>query len=45
VLPKDVRDQLVTLILRTKEQSPLLIAASIIGMVWVSSGAVGVIER
>ena len=44
-LPKDVQDQLVTLILRTKEQSPLLIAASIIGMVWVSSGAVGVIER
>jgi uncharacterized BrkB/YihY/UPF0761 family membrane protein len=45
VLPKDVSDQLVTLILRTKEQSPLLIAVSIIGMVWVSSGAVGVIER
>jgi uncharacterized BrkB/YihY/UPF0761 family membrane protein len=45
VLPKDVHDQLVTLILRTQEQSPLLIAASIIGMVWVSSGAVGVIER
>jgi uncharacterized BrkB/YihY/UPF0761 family membrane protein len=45
VLPKDIRDQIVTLILRTKEQSPLLIAASIIGMVWVSSGAVGVIER
>ena len=45
VLPKDIHDQLVTLILRTKEQSPLLIAASIIGMVWVSSGAVGVIER
>jgi uncharacterized BrkB/YihY/UPF0761 family membrane protein len=45
VLPKDIRDQLVLLILRTKEQSPLLIAASIIGMVWVSSGAVGVIER
>jgi uncharacterized BrkB/YihY/UPF0761 family membrane protein len=45
VLPKDIRDQLVLLILRTKEQSPLLIAGSIIGMVWVSSGAVGVIER
>jgi len=45
VLPKDIRDQIVLLILRTKEQSPLLIAASIIGMVWVSSGAVGVIER
>jgi uncharacterized BrkB/YihY/UPF0761 family membrane protein len=45
VLPEDIRDQIVLLILRTKEQSPLLIAASIIGMVWVSSGAVGVIER
>ncbi len=45
VLPRDVHDQLVALILRTKEQSPLLIAASIIGMVWVCSGAVGVIER
>ena len=44
VLPKDIRDQLVLLILRTKEQSPLLIAASIIGMVWVA-GDVGVIER
>ena len=45
VLPKDVRDQLVTLILRTREQSPLLIATSIVAMVWVTSGAVGVIER
>ena len=45
VLPNDARDQLVTLILRTKQQSPLLIAVSILGMVWVSSGAVGVIER
>jgi uncharacterized BrkB/YihY/UPF0761 family membrane protein len=45
VLPKDIHNQIVALILRTKEQSPLLIAASIIGMVWVSSGAVGVIER
>jgi uncharacterized BrkB/YihY/UPF0761 family membrane protein len=45
VLPKDVHDQVVELILRTKEQSPLLIAVSIIGMVWISSGVVGVIER
>ncbi len=45
VLPKDVHDQLVDLILRTKEQSPLLIAGSIIGMVWISSGVVGVLER
>ena len=45
VLPKDVHDQIVNLILRTKEQSPLLIAGSIGAMVWVSSGVVGVLER
>lgn len=45
VLPKDVHDQVVELILRTKQQSPVLIVVSIIGMVWVSSGAVGVLER
>jgi uncharacterized BrkB/YihY/UPF0761 family membrane protein len=45
VLPKDVHDQIVDLILRTKEQSPLLIAGSIIVMVWISSGIVGVLER
>ena len=45
VLPKDVHDQIVNLILRTKEQSPLLIAGSIAAMVWASSGVVGVLER
>jgi uncharacterized BrkB/YihY/UPF0761 family membrane protein len=45
VLPKDVHDQLIQLLLRTHSQSPLLIAVSLIAMVWVSSGAVGVIER
>jgi uncharacterized BrkB/YihY/UPF0761 family membrane protein len=45
VLPKDVHDQIVNLILRTKDQSPLLIAGSIAAMVWVSSGIVGVLER
>ena len=45
MLPKDAHDQIVNLILRTKEQSPLLIAGSIIAMVWVSSGVVGVLER
>jgi uncharacterized BrkB/YihY/UPF0761 family membrane protein len=45
VLPKDAHDQIVNLILRTKEQSPLLIAGSIAAMVWVSSGVVGVLER
>jgi uncharacterized BrkB/YihY/UPF0761 family membrane protein len=45
VLPKDVHDQVVALVLRTKRDSPLLIAAAIVGMVWASSGAVGVLDR
>jgi uncharacterized BrkB/YihY/UPF0761 family membrane protein len=45
VLPKDVHDQVVELILRTKRDSPLLLAISIIGMVWTSSGAIGVLAR
>ncbi|HMJ34242.1 MAG TPA: YihY/virulence factor BrkB family protein [Baekduia sp.] len=45
VLPPDVRDQLVQLILRTESDSGWLLAASVAGMVWTSSGAVGVIER
>jgi uncharacterized BrkB/YihY/UPF0761 family membrane protein len=44
-LPKDVHDQVVALVLRTKRDSPLLIAAAIVGMVWASSGSVGVINR
>jgi uncharacterized BrkB/YihY/UPF0761 family membrane protein len=45
VLPRDVHDQLVQLILRTHKQSPLLIAGSVVAMVWVTSGAVGVVDR
>lgn len=45
VLPKDVHDQVVQLILRTKRDSPLLLAVSIIGMVWTGSGAIGVLAR
>ena len=45
VLPKDVHDQIVSLILRTKRDSPLLIAVSIVGMLWTCSGAVGVLTR
>lgn len=45
VLPKDVHDQLVQLILRTQRDSPLLIAGSILAMVWTCSGAVGVLAR
>ena len=45
VLPEDAHDRLVELVLRTKNDSPLLIAAAILGMVWTSSGAVGVVDR
>lgn len=45
VLPKDVQDQIVQLVLRTRENSPWVIAGSVIGMVWISSGAVGVVDR
>jgi uncharacterized BrkB/YihY/UPF0761 family membrane protein len=45
ILPKDVQDQVVNLILRTKRDSPLLIVFSIAGMIWMSSGIVGVVER
>ena len=45
VLPQDVHDQIVALVLRTKRDSPLLIAGAIVGMLWTSSGSVGVIDR
>lgn len=44
-LPKDAHDQIVALVLRTKKDSPFLIAGAIAGMVWTSSGAVGVLDR
>jgi uncharacterized BrkB/YihY/UPF0761 family membrane protein len=45
VLPRDLHDQIVQLILRTKRDSPLLIAGSIVSMLWITSGAVGVLQR
>jgi len=45
VLPHDVHEEIVQLILRTHRDSALLIAGSIAGMLWTSSGAVGVLER
>ncbi len=45
VLPRDVHDQVVDLVLRTRRDSPLLLAVSIIGMVWTGSGAIGVLTR
>ena len=45
VLPHDVHDQIVALVLRTQRDSPLLIASAIVGMLWTSAGSVGVIDR
>ena len=45
VLPADAHEQIVDLILRTKKDSPLLIAGAIVGMLWTSSGVVGVVDR
>jgi len=45
VLPADVHEQVVQLILRTHRDSSLLIAGSILVMVWTMSGAVGVLHR
>lgn len=45
VLPKDVHDQLVDVIVRTKRDSPLLLAVSVVGMMWTGSGAIGVLAR
>ena len=44
-LPHNVHEQIVQLILRTHRDSPLLIAGSIAAMLWISSGAVGVLKR
>ena len=44
-LPHNVHQQIVQLILRTHSDSPLLIAGSIAAMLWISSGAVGVLKR
>jgi uncharacterized BrkB/YihY/UPF0761 family membrane protein len=45
VLPAGVSDQVVQLVLRTRRDSPLLIAFSIVLMLWTGAGAVGVVER
>jgi uncharacterized BrkB/YihY/UPF0761 family membrane protein len=45
LLPRDVHDQVVLLILRTRRDSPLLLAVAVGTMVWASAGATGVIER
>jgi uncharacterized BrkB/YihY/UPF0761 family membrane protein len=45
LLPPGARDQVTELVLRTRRDSPLLLAIAVIAMVWASGGATGVIER
>ncbi|MCW3040341.1 MAG: hypothetical protein JWM31_2246, partial [Solirubrobacterales bacterium] len=45
VLPPALRDQIVSLVGQAKRDSPVLIAFSIITMLWTCSGAVAVLER
>jgi uncharacterized BrkB/YihY/UPF0761 family membrane protein len=45
LLPSGAREQVLELVLRTRRDSPLLLAISIVAMVWVSAGATGVVER
>jgi uncharacterized BrkB/YihY/UPF0761 family membrane protein len=45
VLPDELRDDFVTLVVKTRKDSPLILVGSIIAMVWTASGAVGVLER
>ncbi len=45
VLPPAARDEVVELVLRTRHDSPLLLAIALGSMVWAGAGATGVIER
>jgi uncharacterized BrkB/YihY/UPF0761 family membrane protein len=45
VFPKEVHDQVVSLVLETRRDSPVLIVLAVLAMLWTSSAAVGVIER
>ncbi|HSO99122.1 MAG TPA: YhjD/YihY/BrkB family envelope integrity protein [Solirubrobacteraceae bacterium] len=45
ILPPSARGQIIELVLRTRRDSPLLLAIAVVAMVWASAGATGVIER
>lgn len=45
VLPAGARDEVLQLVLRTRRDSPLVLAIAVASMVWASAGATGVIER
>src|SRR5687767_15086252 len=44
-LPDAVHDDIRSLVLGTREDSPQLLAIALVAMLWTSSGAIGVIER
>jgi membrane protein len=45
VFPKEVQNDVVSLVIDTRRHTPLLITLAIVVMVWTGSGAIGVIER
>jgi uncharacterized BrkB/YihY/UPF0761 family membrane protein len=45
VFPKALQHDVVSLIVQTRKQTPLLLTLAVLGMVWTGSGSVGVIER
>jgi uncharacterized BrkB/YihY/UPF0761 family membrane protein len=44
-LPTAIHDDVEQLVLRTRADSPQLLAVAVAGMLWTTSGAIGVIER
>jgi membrane protein len=44
-LPTTIHDDVEQLVLRTRADSPELLAVAVAGMLWTTSGAIGVIER
>jgi uncharacterized BrkB/YihY/UPF0761 family membrane protein len=45
VFPTEVHDQVVQLVVQTRQDTPLLVTIAVLVMVWTGSNAVGVIER
>ncbi|HET8978088.1 MAG TPA: YihY/virulence factor BrkB family protein [Solirubrobacteraceae bacterium] len=45
LLPPSARDQVLELVLRTRRDSPWLLALAVGSMVWAGAGATGVVER
>src|SRR3954452_8746705 len=45
VFPTEVHDQVVALVLETRQDTPLLVLLAVVVMVWTGANAVGVLER